>query len=142
VSPAYVLNPDGLLFDGGQYRWSKARVGRAWQQTRQDFARLVRAGKSLVLDATSVLRSDREDYVSAARGAGYRVIAVWFDVPREVLVARDSSREDAGKRVGAEVIQRFVGDLEPPSLVEGFDEVWTVGPDGEVRDRAGAASAE
>jgi len=135
VGPSYVLNPDGLLFEGGEYRWTKQRVGRAWRQVRQDYDRLLRSGRDVVLDATSAQRTDRKEYVEVGLRAGYRVVAIWFDVPVEVLVERDGQRVDAGKRVGPEVIRRFVDELEEPSLEEGFAEVWTVGPDGEVTDR-------
>jgi predicted kinase len=132
VGANYVLNPDGLLFDRDGYHWSPGRVARAWRQVRGDYQRLLETGRDLVLDATSVRRRDRRPYVEAALRAGYRVVAVWFDVPLPLLVERDGQREDHSKRVGAEVVRRFVDELEPPAAEERFDELWTVDAAGEI----------
>ena len=87
VSPNHILSPDALLFDREGYRWSKDRVGRAWRSVQSDYQRMLAAGRDIVLDATSVQRSDRQSYLQAAREAGHRVVAIWFDVPLSVLVA-------------------------------------------------------
>lgn len=140
LSPSYVLNPDGLLYEGMEYRWSKSRVARAWRRIREDYHQLLRTRRNLALDATNVQRDDRREYVEAASHAGYRVIAVWFAVPLDVLVERDAQREDAGKRVGEERIRQFLAAAEAPTAEEGFDEVWTVGPDGQLTGGRASAS--
>jgi predicted kinase len=142
VSANYVLNPDGLLFDRHGYRWSEQRVTQAWQTIRVDYARMLAGGRDIVLDATSVKREERQPYVAAAVAAGHRVVAVWFDLPPALLVERDAARDDPTKRVGPEVIHRFVALLEPPTLAEGFDEVWTVAADGRVAERLTASPPE
>jgi len=45
----------------------------------------------------------------------------------------DAQREDYGKKVGSDVIKRFLEKLEPPGLQEGIDEIWVVGSEGELQ---------
>ena len=130
VSPADVLNPDALLFEGSRYKWSPERVGQAWQKVKSDFKSLLSTGRNIALDATFVRRQDRREFIQAARAAGYTVIAVYFDVPAELLVERDRMREDAGKRVGVNIIHRFFTSSESPDPAEGFDEIWRIDQSG------------
>lgn len=133
VSASYVLSPDGLLFVGNEYRWSKSRVGRAWQAVKADYQQLLAAGRDIVVDATFAERRDRRPYITPARAAGYRIIAVHFDVPVEVCIERDQERAEHGKSVGEEIVRHYAEVLEAPELDEGFDEVWVIGPDGDHR---------
>ena len=133
VGASYVLSPDGLLFVGSEYRWSKARVGRAWQSVKADYLRFLAAGRDIVVDATFAERRDRRPYIKPARAAGCRIIAVYFDVPAEVCIERDKARLEHGKSVGEEIVRRYVEVLQAPDHDEGFDEVWVIGPDGERR---------
>jgi predicted kinase len=125
VAAADVLNPDGLLYEGGRYRWAPERAARAWQETRRAFESLLGTGRDLAIDATFVRREDRAPWIAAAREAGHRVVALHFDVAPETLIERDrsSTREAEGKRVGVNVIRQFWQALEAPTEAEGFDEV-------------------
>jgi predicted kinase len=133
VLPTQVLSPDALLFVGGRYAWSPGRTGRAWQQVKEDFARLLTTGRNIALDATFVRRRDRAPFVEAARAAGYEVVAIFLDVPVDLLIERDAGREGQDRSVGAEVIERMVAALEPPEWGEGFSEIWRVSSDGSVK---------
>jgi predicted kinase len=130
VAPTHILSPDALLFVGDRYDWSPGRVGRAWHQVKEDFERLLETRRPLVLDATFTRIRDRAPFVKAARAQGYRVVAIFFEVPSHLLLERDRKRAAGGRRVGPEVVERFLGELEPPTEDEGFDEIWRVGPEG------------
>jgi predicted kinase len=132
VASSHLLNPDGLLFEGSHYEWSQQRAKRAWHQMSSDFQQLLQSGQSIALDATFAQKRTRQPFIKAAQKSGYRVVAIYFEVPLEVLVMRDAQRKDFGKQVGPDVIRRFVAKLEPPSLAEGFDEIRVVGPDGDI----------
>jgi predicted kinase len=132
VTSSYLLNPDGLLFEGRRYEWSQQRAQRAWSQMRSDFQRLLQSGQSIALDATLAQKRTRQPFIKAAQQSGYRVVAIYFEVPLDVLVIRDAQRKDYGKQVGQNVIRRFVAKLEPPKLEEGIDEIRVVGPDGNI----------
>ncbi len=133
VGANYVLNPDGLLYAGAEYQWTKGRVGRAWHAIKVDYHRFLDARRDIVVDATFAERRDRQPYIEPARVAGYRIVALCFEVPLSVCIERDKERQEHGKSVGEEIVRRYVETLEPPSLDEGFDEVWLIGSDGERR---------
>lgn len=130
VSPTGVLSPDALLFVGDRYAWSVGRVGRAWSAVRRDFTQLLATGRDVALDATFVQRRQRAPFVREARRAGYDVVALWFDVPIDVLLRRDREREGVARTVGREVIERMAAALEPPDPDEGFAEIWVVDAEG------------
>ena len=73
------------------------------------------AGKSAMIDATSVNRKARRDWINLGRGHSAFIIAIAFEVPREELLRRDAHRE---RQVGPEVIDRFVNKYERPTEQE------------------------
>jgi predicted kinase len=58
-----------------------------------------------------------------AKGFGYEVHAVFFDVPIEVCLERNRKRE---RQVKEEVVQRMAAKLKPPSFEEGFAKITVV----------------
>ena len=78
------------------------------------------ASKSVMIDATSVSRKARKDWINLGRGHGAFIIAVTFEVPREELLRRDAQRE---RHVGSEVVDRFLNKYERPDSQEGIDRI-------------------
>lgn len=76
--------------------------------------------RNAVLDATNVTRALRARGVSMAHRHGVDVVAVYFDCPIEVALARNTGRPAS---VPEDVIRHFHAELEPPSLNEGFAEI-------------------
>jgi protein phosphatase len=70
------------------------------------------AGKSAMIDATSVNRKARKDWINLGKGHSAFIIAVAFEVPRDELLRRDAQRE---RTVGPEIIDRFVNKYERPT---------------------------
>ena len=64
-----------------------------------------------VIDATNVTRSARSELVSIARAARRPAVAIVFDPPFEVCLARNAARD--GRSVDAAVIRRQSDDLRP-----------------------------
>lgn len=91
----------------------EARLLELCLETRQPF----------VVDKTNATPADRAPYVEAARAAGFRVVAWFLDTPPRVAIARNAARPDA-TRVPVKGILGTQKALVPPSLDEGFDEVW------------------
>ena len=58
-----------------------------------------------------------------AKGLGYEVQAVYFDVPLEVCLERNSRRE---RVVQEEVMRRLAAKLKPPTFDEGFSKIVVV----------------
>ena len=78
-----------------------------------------------VLDKTNPTVLERADFITAAKAAGFEVIAYYFDCPFQDALARNNRREgkakipDIGVKGTAKKMQR-------PSFEEGFDKIFTV----------------
>lgn len=92
----------------GDQNVSAAAFGIARQRVSQALA----AGKSAMIDATSVNRKARRDWINLGRGHGAYIIAVAFEVTRDELLRRDAQRD---RHVGPEVIDRFINKYSRPT---------------------------
>jgi predicted kinase len=84
-------------------------------QTKQPF----------VIDNTNPRAADRARYILPAKQAGFRVIGYFFDVNLRTALGRNASR--VGKAVIP--VPGVIGTWkrqEPPSMTEGFDELFRV----------------
>lgn len=75
------------------------------------------------IDATHLTREDRYPYVQIAAWYGCDLEAVFFDVPADVCVHRNSNRT---RVVPPEAIRMLAGKLLPPTPEEGFTRIVTV----------------
>jgi protein phosphatase len=92
-------------------------------------ARLVGQGTNAIADATHVHRRWRSKLVAQSRRQGARLVAVWFDLPLSVCLARNAAKPGGGwgdRRVPAEVVTDLWNGLEPPGADE-FDEIVKIG---------------
>jgi predicted kinase len=79
----------------------------------------------VIADATHVKRAWRENEVGLARACGARRVAVWFDLPLEVVLARNAGKPGGawGDRPVADDVGRALWrGLEAPGAEE-FEEV-------------------
>jgi predicted kinase len=83
------------------------------------------ARQPFVIDNTNPTRQDRARYVEPARAAGFRVIGYYFDSPVEAALRRNAARAPS-ERVPIAGIRGTHKRLEPPTLAEGFDELFCV----------------
>jgi predicted kinase len=90
---------------------SPAAFGIAKQRVSQSLSQ----GKHAMIDATSVNKKARKDWINMGRGHGAYVIAVAFEVSTPELYRRDAQRP---RHVGKEVIDRFVGKYQRPDTTE------------------------
>jgi predicted kinase len=72
------------------------------------------------VDATHLMRWERKPYIQMARRYGCRIEALFFDVPLDVCIVRNSLRERA---VPVEAIRLMAGRMEVPTVKEGFDQI-------------------
>jgi predicted kinase len=86
-------------------------------------ARLIARMPWNYVDASNLASHERRQWVKMAKGFGYEVHAVFFDVPLEVCLERNRKRE---RQVKEEVIQRMAQKLKPPSFEEGFTKITVV----------------
>jgi len=81
-------------------------------------------GKNVLVDATSVNRKERADYINTAKKYGAKVVALLFKMDRQGLIDRNKKRGEQGGRVVPDwVIDKMLTKYEEPSTSEGIDEV-------------------
>ena len=79
-------------------------------------------GKNVLVDATSVNRSERSDYINSAKKYGAKVVAIVFKMDRQGLIDRNKKRGEQGGRVVPDwVIDKMLAKFEEPSYDEGID---------------------
>ena len=84
--------------------------------------------QSFVIDKTNPLVINREKYIQAAREAGFQVVAYYFLPNLKLSLERNAARSGKERIPDQGLIATF-RKLQPPSLEEGFDFLFTVGHD-------------
>jgi predicted kinase len=75
-----------------------------------------------LVDATSVNRRERSDYINTAKKYGAKVVAIVFKMDRQGLIDRNKKRGEQGGRVVPDwVIDKMLAKYEEPSHSEGID---------------------
>jgi predicted kinase len=97
------------------------------KQRRQDAAlrAALSAGRSVVVDNTSVTPQDRAAIIAIARERGARVSGVYVEASVREAIARNEGRAGRGK-VPKVAIFTSAKRLVPPVAAEGFDTLRTV----------------
>ncbi len=109
------VSTDELRAKLGSGEGDQSVSAQAFGVARRKISDALHAGKSAMIDATSVNRKSRRDWINMGRGAGAFIIAVAFEVPKDELYRRDAQRD---RHVGPEVIDRFVAKYERPTTQE------------------------
>jgi len=86
-------------------------------------ARLIARMPWNYVDASNLASHERRQWIKMAKGFGYEVHAVFFDVPLEVCLERNRRRE---RQVKEEVITRMAAKLKQPGFDEGFAKITVV----------------
>ena len=86
-------------------------------------ARLIARMPWNYVDATNLSVHERRQWIKMAKSFGYEVQAVFFDVPLEVCLERNRSRD---RSVSEEVMRRMAEKLKPPAFEEGFAKITVV----------------
>ena len=102
-------------------------------------ARLIAKMPWNYVDATNLSPHERRQWIKMAKSFGYEVQAVFFDVPLEVCLERNSRRE---RQVTDEVMHKMAERLRPPAFKEGFDKITVVRVKGAPGAAEPAASLE
>jgi predicted kinase len=86
-------------------------------------ARLIARMPWNYVDATNLSIHERSQWIKMAKSFGYEVQAVFFDVPLEVCLERNSKRD---RSVSEEVMRKMAEKLKPPVFEEGFSKITVV----------------
>ena len=89
------------------------------------------AKQPFVIDNTNPFPSDRARYIGAAREAGFRVVAYFFDTTLRDAIQRNNQRSGKQK-IPVPAIAGAFRKLQIPRSEEGFDDIYsvTVTPEG------------
>lgn len=86
-------------------------------------ARLVARRPLNYVDATNLTPHDRASWIKLAKDFGYEVQAVYFDVPLEVCLERNSRRH---RVVEDDIMRKMSAKLKAPTFEEGFSKITVV----------------
>jgi predicted kinase len=86
-------------------------------------ARLIARMPWNYVDATNLSPHERRQWIKMAASFGYEVQAVFFDVPLEVCLERNSKRD---RPVSEDVMQKMAERLKAPAFDEGFSKITVV----------------
>src|SRR6266853_1045630 len=86
-------------------------------------ARLIARMPWNYVDASNLAPHERRQWIKMAKGFGYEVHAVFFDVLLEVCLERNRKWE---RQVKEDVIQRMAAKLKAPGFEEGFGKITVV----------------
>jgi predicted kinase len=79
--------------------------------------------RNILFDDVEEQRYQRRQWIKMAKSFGYEVQAVFFDVPLEVCLERNSQRD---RSVSEEVMRKMADRLKPPVFEEGFEKITVV----------------
>jgi predicted kinase len=86
-------------------------------------ARLIARMPWNYVDATNLSTHERRQWIKMAKSFGYEVQAVFFDVPLDVCLERNSKRD---RSVSEDVMRKMAEKLKPPVFEEGFSKITVV----------------
>jgi predicted kinase len=86
-------------------------------------ARLIARMPWNYVDATNLSTHERRQWIKMAKSFGYEVQAVFFDVPLDVCLERNSKRD---RSVSEDVMRKMAEKLKPPVFEEGFAKITVV----------------
>jgi predicted kinase len=86
-------------------------------------ARLIAKMPWNYVDATNLSAHERRQWIKMAKSFGYETQAVFFDVPLEVCLERNRSRD---RMVSEDVMRKMAEKLKPPVFEEGFSKITVV----------------
>jgi predicted kinase len=100
---------------------------RIFSAVRYLIRQRIAAGRTVTyVDATHLEPWERRPYVNLAQRYGCTLEALFFDVPIEICIARNQTRE---RIVPEEAIRKMAERMIPPSQDEGFTEVTRISSD-------------
>jgi energy-coupling factor transporter ATP-binding protein EcfA2 len=82
---------------------------------------------AIIFDAILVKHRERTPILAAAEAKRVKTIAVWFNTPLEICLARNAARPPA-EVVPEQALRNVFAIIEPPSLSEGFERVIEIDP--------------
>jgi predicted kinase len=118
------LSSDELRAVFGSGETDQTCTNQVFGHIKRKVDEFLKDGKNVLVDATSVNRKERADYITTAKKYGAKVVVLVFKMDRQGLIDRNKKRGQEGGRVVPDwVIDKMLTKYEEPSTSEGIDEV-------------------
>jgi predicted kinase len=117
--PDEVLSSDALREAIAGDAADQRASGPAFAELHRSLARRLAAGRTTVVDATSVTTAARGELLRRAQAAGVPAVAIVLDLPDEVAIERNARRD--GRVVPEAVVRRQLADLRASLDAGGID---------------------
>lgn len=89
------------------------------------FEACIASKSKCVIDNTNMSKTDRSRYIQMAKEAGFLIVSYYFETDLDCALERN--RERQGKeRIPDQGVRATARKFEPPSIEEGFDEIYKV----------------
>ena len=116
------LSSDELRAKFGSGETDQTCTNQVFVYIKRKVDEFLKDGKNVLVDATSVNRKERIDYINTAKKYGAKVVAIVFKMDRQRLIDRNKKRGEQGGRVVPDwVIDKMLNKFEEPSYSEGID---------------------
>ena len=116
------LSSDSLRAVYGKSEEDQSVTSFVFGHIKKKVDEFLKDGKNVLVDATSVNRKERSDYIKTAKKYGAKVVAIVFKMDRQGLIERNKKRGEQGGRVVPDwVIDKMLAKYEEPSYDEGID---------------------
>lgn len=117
-----IHSSDEKFMVDGEYKFDTALLGKYHHQNQNDFKLAVEKATNVVIaDNTNIKRKDYMEYVTRAKDAGYKVVAITF-VPGDAQMHFTRNVHS----VPLEVVERMKASLEATLTTTDFDEAYTM----------------
>ena len=116
------ISSDSLRAVYGKDETDQTVTHQVFGHIKRKVDEFLKDGKNVLVDATSVNRKERSDYINTAKKYGAKVVAIVFKMDRQGLIERNKKRgEQGGRVVPTFVIDKMLNKFEEPSYDEGID---------------------
>ena len=93
------LSSDSLRAVYGKDETDQSVTSIVFGHIKRKVDEFLKDGKNVLVDATSVNRKERSDYINTAKKYGAKVVAIVFKMDRQGLIDRNKKRGEQGGRV-------------------------------------------
>lgn len=109
------VSTDSIRAEIGSGEGDQSVSAAAFSIARKRISQALSQGKNAIIDATSVNKKSRKEWIDIANQYGAYTVAIAFELPREELYRRNAQRS---RQVPNDIIDRFVDKYQRPDNTE------------------------